>query len=67
VIAGAIGNLGDRAAERLGHRLRLLSFFPYVFNVADAAITVGGVLLGLRLLFAPQSQEPTRRAGAYRG
>jgi signal peptidase II len=58
VLGGAIGNLGDRALTGSVTDFVYVTFFPYVFNVADAAITVGGVLLGLRLLFAPQSQAP---------
>jgi signal peptidase II len=48
VIGGALGNnLIDRA--RIGHVVDFLDFsglmFPWVFNVADSAITVGVVLL----------------------
>jgi lipoprotein signal peptidase len=35
----------------------LVSFFPFVFNVADAAITVGGVLLAARLLLSEASLD----------
>jgi signal peptidase II len=47
VVGGAIGNLIDRV--RFGAVVDFFDFsglfFPYVFNVADAAITVGAVLL----------------------
>ncbi|MDT8285941.1 MAG: signal peptidase II [Elusimicrobiales bacterium] len=45
VLGGALGNLYDRIAY--GHVVDFLdfSFFPAVFNVADASITVGAVLL----------------------
>nr|MBA2565991.1 signal peptidase II [Gemmatimonadota bacterium] len=55
VAGGAAGNLIDRA--RLGFvadfvTLPPLPFFQ-VFNVADSAITVGGVLLAFALLRRP--------------
>ena len=47
VVGGAIGNVIDRV--RFGAVVDFLDFsglyFPYIFNVADAAITVGAVLL----------------------
>lgn len=46
IIGGALGNLSDRI--RLGHVVDFLDFgplFPWVFNVADAAVNVGVVLL----------------------
>ncbi|HET7273539.1 MAG TPA: signal peptidase II [Longimicrobiaceae bacterium] len=64
VMAGAIGNLGDRLLNGHVTDFVLVSFFPFVFNVADAAITVGGVLLAARLLFADSSaEEPARVTG----
>jgi signal peptidase II len=57
VIAGAIGNLGDRVLNGSVTDFVYVTFFPYVFNVADSAITVGGVLLGLRLLFGPDAAK----------
>ena len=55
-LGGAFGNLVDRI--RLGHVVDFLylSFWP-TFNVADAAITVGAVLLGYCLVTAP---DPAR-------
>lgn len=49
VVAGAIGNVIDRV--RFGAVVDFIdvsdaiSFFPWVFNIADAAVTVGAVLL----------------------
>lgn len=64
-LGGALGNLIDRL--HLSYVIDFidvrLSFWPYVFNVADAAITVGVVLLLLTLLL-PQWAE--RRAPAAR-
>jgi signal peptidase II len=52
VIGGAIGNLIDRA--RFGAVVDFLDFsglyFPWVFNVADAAINVGAAFLVLEIL-----------------
>jgi lipoprotein signal peptidase len=62
VIAGALGNLGDRLLNGAGHRLHLVRFFPYVFNVADAAITVGGSPGGALLL----RSAPETASGAAR-
>jgi|KBSSwiStaDraftv2_1062776.scaffolds.fasta_scaffold11159_2 signal peptidase II len=52
IIGGAIGNVIDRI--RFGAVVDFLDFsrlwFPWIFNVADAAITVGVVLLLLDML-----------------
>jgi signal peptidase II len=52
VIGGAIGNMIDRA--RFGAVVDFLDFsglgFPWVFNVADAAINVGAAFLVLQIL-----------------
>jgi signal peptidase II len=65
VIGGALGNnLIDRA--RIGRVIDFLDFsgldFPWVFNVADSAITVGVILLLLDNLLAAKS-EAARRDG----
>jgi signal peptidase II len=57
VVAGAIGNLGDRLLNGHVTDFVLLSFFPFVFNVADAAITVGGIVLAIRMAFADVTEE----------
>ena len=57
VLSGAIGNLGDRLINGHVTDFVLVTFFPFVFNVADAAITVGGFLLAGRLLFTDASLE----------
>jgi signal peptidase II len=62
VLAGAIGNLGDRLLNGQVTDFVLVSFFPFVFNVADAAITVGGFLLAARLLFTDAALEPVPAA-----
>lgn len=64
VLAGAVGNLGDRLVNGHVTDFVLVSFFPFVFNLADAAITVGGVLLAARMLLAEQALEPAPASGA---
>src|SRR5512142_3148538 len=60
VTAGAIGNLGDRIATGAVTDFIVLRYFPWVFNVADLAITSGAVLLAwqLRPRQAPGDPEP---------
>jgi len=64
IIGGALGNnLIDRA--RIGEVVDFLDFsalyFPWVFNIADSAISIGVVLLLLDSLTpaAREAQEPT--------
>jgi signal peptidase II len=66
IIGGAIGNVIDRL--RLGSvtdfiDFSSLHFFPWVFNVADSAITVGSVLLIWDLFLAPKNPVPAESAG----
>ncbi len=49
VIAGAIGNLGDRLAHGTVTDFLVVRYFPWVFNVADLAITTGALLLAWQL------------------
>jgi signal peptidase II len=60
VLGGAVGNLIDRV--RLGAVTDFLDFsrlwFPWVFNIADAAINVGSVLLVWDLFLAPRKRAP---------
>ena len=60
-LGGAFGNLVDRL--RLGYVVDFIDFkFWPVFNLADSAIVIGAVLLGLAMWregrSAPPSQEP---------
>lgn len=57
-LGGAVGNLFDRL--RFGYVVDFVDvrLWPYVFNVADAAISIGVVLLLLTLL--PQRAAPSR-------
>lgn len=68
VLGGAIGNIADRArlgyvADFIGPHIGL--WYPfYVFNVADAAITIGVLILVLRALFVRESQAPAENVDA---
>ncbi len=68
VLGGALGNILDRV--RFGHvvdfaDLHFGTWHPFlVFNVADAAITIGVLLLLLRALFARGPREPTEDVNA---
>jgi signal peptidase II len=58
VLGGALGNIVDRV--RFGHVVDFLHFFWgehsfWVFNVADAGISCGVLLLLVRALMAPKS------------
>ena len=60
IIGGAVGNAIDRV--RLGAVTDFLDFtrlmFPWVFNLADSAISVGSVLLIGDLFLAPRRRAP---------
>lgn len=58
VLAGALGNLGDRLLNGAVTDFVLVRYFPFVFNLADAAISVGGVILAARLLLMDEAVEP---------
>jgi signal peptidase II len=49
MIAGALGNVGDRVWTGQVTDFVFLAFFPFVFNLADAAITFGGSVLAMRM------------------
>lgn len=58
VIGGALGNVVDRI--RFGAVADFLDFnglwFPWVFNVADAAITVGAIVLAVDMIFFTEAE-----------
>jgi signal peptidase II len=66
VIGGALGNVIDRI--RFGAVVDFLDFsglfFPWVFNVADAAITIGAGLLLLDFLLHGEEKPGAAPAGA---
>ncbi|QJU60816.1 signal peptidase II [Sphingomonas sp. AP4-R1] len=66
ILGGAIGNIADRV--RLGYvadflNLHFGAWSPFlVFNVADAAISIGVVLLAVRALFVRDATPPSENA-----
>jgi signal peptidase II len=60
IIGGAVGNAIDRL--RLGAVTDFIhvtwSWFPWVFNLADSAISIGSVLLIWDLFLAPRKPAP---------
>lgn len=64
VIAGALGNTGDRVLTGEVTDFVFLAFFPFVFNLADTAITLGGSLLAFRLAVTPESATAGAEPGA---
>lgn len=68
VLGGAIGNIADRS--RLGYvadflDLHIGGWHPFlVFNVADAAITIGVVLLVVRALLVREAKAPVENIDA---
>ena len=59
VLGGAIGNLWDRAV--VGHVVDFISFhwgdyYFATFNIADAAITVGAILMILDMIIHPEAK-----------
>jgi signal peptidase II len=58
VLGGALGNLGDRVVDGGVTDFIFVHFFPYIFNVADIAISIGGALLVLRMLLDVRGDDP---------
>lgn len=59
VLGGALGNLGDRLLDGGVTDFIYVHFFPYIFNVADIAISIGGVLLVARMLLDGRDKPST--------
>ncbi len=57
VIGGALGNIYDRLAYGFVVDFFDFSFFPAVFNVADAAITAGACLIGWQIFFGKKGDK----------
>lgn len=57
IIGGAVGNISDRL--RLGYVIDFVAVGPWPrFNVADAAISVGVLLMAVAVLFASDREQP---------
>lgn len=73
IIGGAVGNLMDRllhsgyVVDFIAFRIPQINFYFAIFNIADAAISVGVVLLFIFLLFGnlrrSQTEADTSEAG----
>jgi signal peptidase II len=60
ILAGGIGNLIDRIFY--GHVIDFLDFRIWpVFNIADSAITIGAILLGISILRSPGHQVTSHK------
>ena len=60
ILGGAVGNLIDRVfagSVTDFFELRFKSYSFYVFNVADAFVVVGTILLGIYMLFIYKEKE----------
>lgn len=68
VVGGAIGNFIDRIF--LGYVRDLFDFsgfgFPWIFNVADACLVVGAILLGVYVIFIYKEEDGKTLAGHLR-
>jgi len=64
VLAGAVANLGDRVINGHVTDFVLMRHFPFVFNVADTAITLGAVFLAARMITAEVNPVPAATADA---
>lgn len=79
IIGGAVGNLLDRAhnggyvVDFISFRIPEINYYFAIFNVADACISVGVVLLFLLILFhgmgrsAHQEKQTTVNASTHSG
>jgi len=60
IVGGALGNLGDRLIDGSVTDFLQIRFFPYIFNIADIAVTLGGALLAVSLLKKQTPVIPSR-------
>jgi signal peptidase II len=56
VLGGALGNAIDRLVDGAVTDFIVLAYFPYVFNLADVAITAAGALLVLHLFLPARAR-----------
>jgi len=70
IIGGALGNIIDRihnggyVVDFIAFRIPQINFYFAIFNIADACITVGVILLFVLILFGhrPQNEKRTENA-----
>lgn len=66
IVAGAVGNLGDRLLDGTVTDFLAIRYFPYIFNVADVAVVTGGALLAIAFFTrhaSPTTSPPAPRSG----
>ncbi|MGZ5213062.1 MAG: signal peptidase II [Actinomycetota bacterium] len=67
ILGGAVGNLTDRIVRGPGFSGHVVDFVDFqvwpVFNLADAAIVVGAVVLAISSFAADRDREPSHDAG----
>ncbi len=67
VFAGALGNLIDRVAfgyVRDFVDFRMFDFWKWVFNIADAALVIGAILICVYLLFFHKDKKTIKEAAS---
>ena len=57
VVGGTVGNLIDRVARGTVTDFIAVKYFPAIFNVADAAIVIGCLVLVIWIIFYPHGME----------
>lgn len=67
IAAGAIGNLYDRITlhyvrDFIYMSLPNLEFWPWVYNVADALISIGVILLAIDIIRTPSTTGSTKQS-----
>jgi len=60
-LGGALGNLWDRLLYGRVVDFINIHLWPYIFNIADSAIVVGGIIFAVLVVRQPQSKEEVRR------
>ena len=66
-LGGALGNLADRLARGVVTDFVQLQFFPAVFNVADASITTGCVVLIIGMWILDRKEKAAAREAEASG
>ncbi len=59
-LGGALGNLWDRIVYGRVVDFINIHLWPYIFNVADSAIVIGGIVFAVLLMRQPDPKEVQR-------
>lgn len=60
IIAGALGNLYDRIILKFVRDFFAVKIFPFVFNFADACVTIGFILIVISLIIDISKKENSK-------